>query len=48
MEYIKDVELFLNDFAKTCKSVQKKSFKKLKEFNHFHIPTSLYTMRGRP
>ena len=28
MEYIKDVELFLNDFAKTCKSVQKKSYKK--------------------
>lgn len=28
MEYIRDVELFLNDFAKTCKSVQKKSYKK--------------------
>ena len=28
MEYIQDIETFLKDFAHTCKSVQKKSFKK--------------------
>ena len=28
MEYIKDIETFLKDFAHNCKSVQKKSFKK--------------------
>ena len=28
MEYIQDLETFLKDFAHTCKSVQKKSFKK--------------------
>ena len=28
MEYIQDLETFLKDFTHTCKSVQKKSFKK--------------------
>ena len=28
MEYIQNIETFLQDFTNTCKSVQKKTFKK--------------------